>query len=144
MMKLASMENVTRENLICKLTEKEILVFAKRSAQASKELADLEVQKKQITDDIKAKMSLHEAEVQICGSRVRDGYEYRMIECHWILDPIPKGSKLPDSKSLIRDDTGELVRQVRLTAEELKELSQGKLELVPEKKDDKKGGPSAN
>lgn len=144
MMKLPCMEEVTRESLRCVLTEREIVLYAKRSAQASKELGDLEKQKKQVNDDIKAQMSAREAEVQVCGSRVRDGYEFRQIECHWILDPAPFGQKLPDSRTLIRDDTGDVVRTVRLTAEELKILAQGTLDLkaaedkAADKKDEKK------
>ena len=126
-----------RKSLRCKLTEAEILAYGRSLAQANKELADIEAQKTQIVADLKAQMARHEADISIYGSRVREGHEYREVDCRWEIagdddsaGPLPLGPhELPSHKNLIRLDTFETIDNVRLSPEEIAEIRQLRLPL---------------
>lgn len=114
------------ESVRVNLTQQEVLDFGQRLAQATKDKEEIEKRKKQIMDDLKAQISRADADIQIFGSRVRDKYEYRDVECHWDLD---HSENPPKRKHLVRQDTFETVRVSVLTAEDIVEISQFKLPI---------------
>jgi hypothetical protein len=109
-----------RKSLRCKLTEAEVTAYWRSFAQANKELEDLEGQKTQIVTDLKAQMARQEADVSIYRSRIREGAEYREVDCRWEVD---NSENPPVRKHLVRQDTFDTIDTVRLSAEEIQELS---------------------
>ncbi|MFH1953144.1 MAG: hypothetical protein ABIL06_16190 [Pseudomonadota bacterium] len=104
-----------KEHLKCVLTEKEIKECGLSLALANSSVTDLDAQKKKFNDQIKADISGHEATISKMASMIQNGYEYRQVEC-----AIEKDF---DSKviRIIRLDTGEVVRETTMTADELQE-----------------------
>lgn len=120
-------DSTVRENLKVVLSATERMDYALKLAQATQELEELENRKKRIVDDLKAQASRHEADVSICSTRVRDGYEYRDVECQWEYDP---SENPPKNKFLVRIDTFDLVRRALLEKEEVERLMQFQLPLA--------------
>ncbi len=101
------------ERLKCELTAQEISEAAKSLAQANQRLSRLEDEKKQVDSQLKADMSVCEAEINRLSGWICTGSEFREVECIWMLD-YPE----TDKKTLIRKDTGEEVRTVAMTDED--------------------------
>ena len=121
------MEKETTESVKVTLTREEVMSYAMKLAQATKDLEELEARKASVVAEIKSLMSREEANVQMFSSRVRDGYEYREMACVWIVDDPDPRKPFPDAKQLIRKDTGEVVKSVGMTVEEIRDLKQKKL-----------------
>jgi hypothetical protein len=100
------------------LSRDELLAAGKNHADKTIELSRLESDRKRIADEFKAKISAIEAQVQNLANVISTGYEYRDVKCTAHL-----GEPEPDSKRILRDDTGEEVAIEKMTQEEMqKEL----------------------
>jgi hypothetical protein len=125
-------EGISRETLRCKLNDAEMIEYGKKLAESTRSLVQLEAQKKQVVDQLKAEASRHEADISLYASRVGDGFELRQIECKWELDT---STNPPKFKFLVRSDTGDTVRTSALSAEEIEDLNQLQLPLEAEQAD---------
>ena len=72
-------------------------------------LDELDVRKSSITKELGGQIAIKKAEVARLSTLVNNGYEYRNIECRWVLDAPERGRK-----TLFRVDTGEEVRSARM------------------------------
>lgn len=117
------MENKTVESLRVKLTEKEQIEYSKQLAKHINDLQDKENKKKETVKIIDGEIAVCKAQINILSLKISNGYEYRAVECSWCIRE-PEGHK-----TLYRDDTGEIVRIVKLSQDDL----QRKLRLdIPE------------
>ena len=105
------------QSLPVKLTQEEIIEFAKSLAKTTNELRDCEARKMEVTSQFAADLKKLKATTDSISIKISNGYEYREVECSWDFDY--KG----DTKTLYRKDTGETVRTTQLTIED----RQGKL-----------------
>jgi len=74
------------ESLRCDLTPDEQRVKGLDLAQQEKDIYDLNQQKKLSADDFKEKIELATRRMTGCAQVLRQGYEYRPIECEEIYD----------------------------------------------------------
>ena len=96
--------------LPCVLTDDESNTKGKSLAMMHTKLEVLEQQKKSFNDEIKSKVASVEAEIAILSQQIGSGIEHRDVPCHWRFD-----SPQPGDKTLIREDTGEIVRVEEMT-----------------------------
>lgn len=101
-------------NLRCTFTEPELLKLGKSLGDRTLELAALENDKKRVVKDFDAKISSVEADISVLTNQVTSGYEFRMVTCTEIL-----GKPEAGRKSVIRDDTNEMIGIYDMTQEEL-------------------------
>jgi hypothetical protein len=93
-----------KRHLRVNLTRDELLAAGKSNADKTIALNALEGDKKRINDDLKAKISALQAEVQVLSNKISTGYEYRDVTCTVFL-----GDPAPDKKRIVRDDNFEEV-----------------------------------
>lgn len=101
-------------------TDAELLDLAKTNARTQSEKRALENQKAQITKQLAGDIAAKDAELQKLSELVSNGYEYRQVECSIVLDMPVRGMA-----TIIRDDTGEVVKERRMNDSEY----QGKLPI---------------
>jgi hypothetical protein len=89
---------------------------ARALARKTQALDEIERKKKQLMADLKAEQETAAAEVQKLARWVNDEYDYRMLDCMWHLH-LPRNGM----KTLVRVDTGELVEEREMNADELQE-----------------------
>ena len=100
-------------SLAVNLTEEEILRYSKELARNTQELRDKENRKKEAAKMMDAEISGHKAQVDMLSLKVANGYEYRDVECYWKID------QPNETKTLFRNDTGEIVKIEKLTSADL-------------------------
>jgi len=61
--------------------EETILSFAKEAAELARQLEEAEAGKKAAASDFKARIDRLNAEISLLARKVRDGHEYRNVEC---------------------------------------------------------------
>ena len=108
-------ETKTTEYLKCVLTEEEIKKIGADLAHKYSQIQDLEAQKKSVNYDFKARIDGLTAAVSICASTIQNGYEFRTIE-YDIESAYSSGVILT-----IRIDTGEIVKEQKMTPKERQE-----------------------
>ena len=114
------------EKIIKKLKSSEYLKYtftpaertdnARMLARKTQALSELELRKKRLAADIKAEQETAEAEVQRLARFVNDEYDYRIIDCEFTLHTPRTGLK-----TLVRLDTGEIVKEVAMTTDEMQQ-----------------------
>lgn len=104
------------EYLKYSFTEEETRENAKRLARKNQELAELELKKKQLAADIKSEIDSANADAAKLARWVNDEYDFRMIDCEIMLNSPTSGLK-----TIYRVDTGEVVKQDRMTSDELQQ-----------------------
>jgi hypothetical protein len=97
-------------------SESERTENAKNLARRTQALDEIERKKKQLTADLKAEQETAAAEVQKLARWVNDEYDFRMIECELKLNSPKAGMK-----EIIRLDTGEIVTEKKMSADEMQE-----------------------
>lgn len=107
----------TTEYLRYKFSAEEQHENAKNLARRNQALAELEARKKRLTADLKAEQETAEAEVQKLSRWVNDEHDYRMIECEWTFHCPKTGTK-----RLVRLDTGEIVKEIFMSRQEMQEV----------------------
>lgn len=100
---------IIKKSLPVELTPDEVVSFAKKLAETSKDLTGANDRKKEVTADLNAKIKSIEAHVNLLVRIVSDEEEYRDIDCKWIANPDDK------TKSLCRTDTMEVLETGDIT-----------------------------
>ncbi len=118
---------VIQRELPVKLTDAEIIKYAKELSKNNSDWAEVELQKKSASADFQARINRLKSEIEVVGLKVSTGVEYRSVDCTWNFNTPKKGLK-----SLIRTDTGQNVAQEKLTSEDVQNI------LALKKKDLKK------
>ena len=118
-----SEETLIKEYLKCLLTEKEKTELSAKIAKAISDRASAEAKLKEVGASIKAQIAQLDAEISEKALQINNGYEYRNVECR-----MDKDYRL-GSVTITRLDTGEVIRERPMTAEERQlELPGGKKE----------------
>jgi hypothetical protein len=107
-----SEEVLIKEYLKCQLTEKEKTELSAKIAKAISDRASAEAKLKEVSASIKAQIAQLDAEISEKALQINNGYEYRNVECR-----MDKDYRL-GSVSITRIDTGEVIRERPMTAEE--------------------------
>lgn len=94
------------------LTEKELLDLSKQLAKHAQDLKDKENRKTETMKVLNAEISGHKANVEALSLKISNGYEYRDVECVWVIDTEN------DKKTLFRNDTSEIVKTEPLSTED--------------------------
>lgn len=124
--------NRTNETLVCELTDTERREHGIALATTLGDMESLEAEKKSTADHYKDRLAGMQARADDLSRKVRDGKEWRDVECI-----VEFGQPDREHKQIIRLDTGETVRTLRMTAEEL----QFKLPLDSDDEDGPTGNP---
>jgi len=109
------------ENLKYEFTEDEITALAKKLAYETRTLEELRDQKKSVVSDFTNKITGAEASISMLANNINNGYEYRYIDCEVSFNNPEAGQK-----SIIRIDTGEIVRIEDMTQAERQQNLFGK------------------
>lgn len=98
--------------LRCNLTDEELLETGKQLARANAQRAEAESHKKEIDSQLKADIEKHASRALSLSVLLNNGYEYRNVECQQVKD------FAAGTVTVIRNDTGEIVLERPLTADE--------------------------
>ncbi len=104
-----STSDTFKDNLKTKLTQEELAEYAKDLSEKYLENVQLEADKKGVMAEFKAKMDVVAGKMALLSQKVSTQHEWRDIDCHWSLD------WTTGIKRLIREDTGEIVREEKIT-----------------------------
>ncbi len=106
-------EEKTIQYLKYQFTKEEKADLADSLARGIGELEQKTLQKKDVVKAIDADIAKLESSVSLSATKVKDGYEYRNIDCIIAYDYEAK------TKTITRIDTGEIVRESTMTNDEL-------------------------
>jgi hypothetical protein len=105
-----------KDNLKTKLSPEELSEYAKTLSEKYIEHGQIEADKKSIVSAYKARTDTIEGEMGLLSQKVSTQHEWRDVECHWGYN------WNTDKKVLIRQDTGEIVRQEKITQADRQKL----------------------
>ncbi len=105
-----------KENLKTKLTRPELEEYAKTLSEKYLEHGQLEADKKGVVAEYKAKTDTLEGQLSLLSQKVSTQHEWRDVECHWDYN------WKTDKKRLVREDTGEIVREDKITQQDRQHL----------------------
>lgn len=105
---------VTTQFLKYLFTETELKDKSTSLAQECRNLEEVENDKKQVMSDFKSKIDGHQASISKLSNHINNGYEYRQISCEVKMDTPIQGQK-----TIIRKDTGEIVKIEEMTQQEM-------------------------
>lgn len=106
-----------KEHLRYEFTEKEMRDIAKDLAKGNQDLESIEREKKQVVAAFAARATETAARVSRLAGYIREGYDYRDVECQ-VNFHLPRTGV----KTIWRMDTGETVREVPMDKFELQEV----------------------
>ena len=106
--------------LRCDFSEDELKQFSKDLARSTAQLAQAEEEKKSAMAQFAERLTGAKALASSLARRINEGYEMRMVDCEVRLDSPTNGTA-----TVVRKDTGEIVKERPMTAGEL----QGELAL---------------
>lgn len=92
-----------KKTLECRLTREELEKKSHLLAKQSIEAENLELQRKSVLSDFKAKSDLLKKEISILSGEIASKSEYREVECEVFYNEPKK-----EEKTIIRMDTGEV------------------------------------
>jgi hypothetical protein len=121
-------------NLRCTFTQAELLERSKQLAEANRQRAELENDKKRAMDEYKSRISNVELNVSTLAEKVTTGYEFRDVACRVEYDRPAPGKKL-----IIRLDTSEEVGVHDMNNDE----KQLKLSLINQAQGDGASAPTS-
>lgn len=98
------------------LSDTELLAYAKRQAAADADYREIEDQFASVKSDFKSRLEAAENERSMCARKVRDGYEMRDTSVTVHFHSPQKGKK-----TIFREDTGEIVDTLTMSASEMQE-----------------------
>jgi hypothetical protein len=107
------------EYLKYSFSEEETRDNAKKLARKNQELTELELKKKQLAADIKAETDAATADAARLARWVNDEYDFRMVECEIVYDSPTAGRK-----TTYRIDTGEIVKEEKMSSDESQQVIQ--------------------
>jgi hypothetical protein len=102
-----------KRDLPVTLTETELLQKAREAAKLQQDKVSAEEQAKSAAATYKDKISGAQSNINILSRDISNGYEYRQVDCYWEMD------YKKQKKSLIRTDTGEVVKTEDISASEM-------------------------
>lgn len=105
-----------KENLKTKLSAKELADYAQSLSEKYIDNVQLEADKKGLVAEYKAKIDVILGEMGLLSQKVSTQYEWRDVECHWGYN------WKTDKKVLIRQDTGEVVREEKISQADRQKL----------------------
>jgi hypothetical protein len=105
----------------------ELRVLGERLARESQMVSDLRQKKKELAASMAVSINESDSYIAELARKINEGHEYRDAECTALLNTPRVGVK-----SIVRVDTGEVIREDRMTVEELQE----KLAFDAPKEDD--------
>ena len=105
-----------KENLKTRLTKPELEEYAKSLSEKYIEHGQLESDKKGVVAEYKGKTDTLEGQLSLLSQKVSTQHEWRDVECHWGYD------WKTDKKVLVRQDTGEVVREEKITQADRQKL----------------------
>jgi hypothetical protein len=105
-----------KENLKTKLSDPELKEYAKTLSEKYIENVQLEADKKGVMAEYKAKIDVKLGEMGLLSQKVSTQHEWRDVECHWGYN------WKTDKKVLVRQDTGEVVREEKITQADRQKL----------------------
>lgn len=121
------MESTISEYVQYQFSNPELLELARTSARTQSEKRAFENQKAQVTKQLAGEIAARDTELQKLSELISNGYEYRMVDCHVVMDSPDRGMA-----TICRADTGEVVRTRRMTSDETQmQLDLGAPEVVP-------------
>lgn len=123
-MSLARNRYSTKRTLPVRLTPDELLEVGGDLARSSNELKDIENRKAEVNAQFAAELKKAKAEIEISSRKISTQEEMREVDC----DVIINTSEF--KKTIVRTDTGVVVREENLTSEDL----QMELQTVERKK----------
>jgi hypothetical protein len=103
----------SKEYLKCDFSSKEIEIFADDLSRKIGELELKRLSKKDVIKSIDSEIAKTEVEISSLATRVKDKYEYRMVDAEIIFDYEAK------VKRFTRIDTGEVYKTIPLGDDEL-------------------------
>lgn len=98
-------------------TEKEMKEHAQQLARENQEIEKIEREKAQVVSAYSARTKEATAKISRFAGYIREGYDMRMIPCEVRLDVPVKGTK-----TVVRLDTGEFVKEERMDSTELQNV----------------------
>lgn len=110
------MNKTISEFLECRFTDAEGNQHGKDLAIANERCAELELRKKAVDAQIKSDIEAQKAEISKLVNFIRNGTEHRMVECEVVMNHPRTGVK-----TVRRLDTGAVVRELRMAADEMQE-----------------------
>jgi adenine-specific DNA methylase len=105
-----------KENLKTKLSPEELAEYAKTLSEKYIENVQLEADKKGVVAEYKAKIDVILGQMGLLSQKVSTQQEWRDVDCHWGYNWDT------DKKVLIRQDTGEVVREDKITQSDRQKL----------------------
>ena len=94
-----------KENLKTRLSALELSAYSTDMSEKYIEHGQLEADKKGVVADFKVKTDILEVQLTLLSQKVSTQHEWRDVQCHWAYN------FTTDKKVLIREDTGEIVRE---------------------------------
>ncbi len=114
--KAPQISDTFKENLKTKLTRPELEEYAKSLSEKYIEHGQLEADKKSVVSEYKAKTDTLEGQLSLLSQKVSTQHEWRDVKCHWDYN-----WKI-DKKIFIREDTGEIVCEDKITSQDRQKL----------------------
>ncbi len=105
-----------KENLKTKLSEAELKLYAKELSDKFIDHVQLEADKKGVVAEYKAKIEVIDGQLNLLSQKVSTQHEWRDVDCHWGYN------WKTDKKALVRQDTGEIVRECKITQADRQKL----------------------
>ncbi len=105
-----------KENLKSKLSPKELADYATTLSEKYIENVQLEADKKGLVAEYKAKIDVMLGEMGLLSQKVSTQHEWRDVDCHWA------HNWKTDKKELVREDTGEIVRECKISQADRQKL----------------------
>lgn len=109
----------TTEYLKYAFSEEETRANAKELARKNQQLTELDLKRKQLVSDLKAEAETMNADAARLARWVNDEYGFRLVDCEVLLDDPESGTK-----TIVRIDTGEIVKTEKMTSDELQQSLQ--------------------
>jgi len=106
----------TNEYLKYQFTEQELKEISKKLAYENKNFDELEDAKKSVVSEFSSKLNSSRAAITKLSNNINNGYEYRDIECHILLN-----NPIDGQKTIVRTDSGEIVRIEEMSPAEMQE-----------------------
>lgn len=117
-------ERIETHHLKCDFTESELKEFSRTMAREAQDLATAEDQKKVAVAQFAESIARHKSVIGQMARNINNGYEMRLVPCVVVLDKPVRGKA-----TIVRKDTGDLVKERDMDEGEVREAAQASLPL---------------
>lgn len=117
-------ESLEHRILRCDLSEKETQLYGKEQAELHQEIDGLTEEKKSCASNYKARIEEKGARARRIGNYITSGWQEKEVNCSWVYETAGRDQATgemifhPEKKSLVREDTGEVVEIREITNDE--------------------------